>query len=152
MNNIFSFFSCPQKCFLSAAVFILGASICLPVYAEDLPPDTSDFGRIIVMEENDKFGSSDDRHYTQGMRAAYLSRQITPDGSWDQPYGLLSDALPIFDGSDRKRKYEWTVVGQSIFTPTNTLSASPSTKDRPYAAWLYTGVSLLQEHSTGLIF
>jgi lipid A 3-O-deacylase len=61
----------------------------------------------------------------------------------------LNDNLPIFDGADRKRKYEWTVLGQSIFTPTNTLRVDPSGKDRPYAAWLYTGASLLQDTDHG---
>jgi hypothetical protein len=103
----------------------------------------------MIMEENDKISSSGDKHYTQGMRLSYLSEPITPNGWWDQPYGWLSDNLPIFDGSDRKRKYEATILGQSLFTPANTALANPSLKDRPYAAWLYTGASLLQETNQG---
>lgn len=105
----------------------------------------SDLGRINIMEENDYFGSHDDRHYTQGARISYLSTPVTSTGFWDQPFVFLANNLPIFQGGDRKRKYEWTVVGQSIFTPTNLATATPSPKDRPYAAWLYTGASLLQE-------
>jgi len=116
-----------------------------PVHADDQTADVANAGRLTVMEENDKFGSHDDRHYTQGIRLSYLSRAVTPDNSWDQPFGWLNDNLPIFDGSDRKRKYEWTVVGQSIFTPTHTEQVTPSPKDRPYVAWLYTGAGLLQE-------
>lgn len=115
--------------------------------ADDVAAAASDSGRINIMEENDKFASPDDRHYTQGIRASYLSGAVTPDGWWDQPYGFLKDNLPIFSGDEYKRKYEWTVLGQSIFTPTNTARTNPSPKDRPYAAWLYTGASLLQETS-----
>ncbi len=148
MINIF-IYSRRRKWLLSAAVFVLSAIIRSPVHADARLPDGPDYGRIILMEENDYFASHDDRHYTQGMRASYLSGPVTPEESWDQPYGLLSDNLPIFDGSERKREYEWTALGQSIFTPTNTLSASPSIKDRPYAAWLYTGASLLQDTNHG---
>jgi hypothetical protein len=113
------------------------------VHATDVV--ASDNGRLSIIEENDYFASHDDRHYTQGMRLAYLSQPITPDGIWDHPYSWLSAYLPIFVGEDRQRKYEWTVVGQSIFTPTNTSSVTAPSKDRPYASWLYTGTSLLQE-------
>jgi len=115
-----------------------------PVRADDAASvDTS--GRVIITEENDYFGSHDDKDYTQGARLSYLSGPVTPNGWWDGPFSFLSDNLPIFDGSDRKRKYEWTVVGQSLFTPTDLSRTNPSPHDRPYAGWLYTGGSLLQE-------
>lgn len=107
--------------------------------------EISSAGRINMLEENDYFVSHDDRHYTQGLRATYLSDPVTPEGFWDQPYGMLKDNFPIFGGNDRKRKYEWTVVGQSLFTPINLSAVNQPANDRPYAAWLYTGVSLLQE-------
>jgi len=109
--------------------------------AETAEPDS---GRIVFQEENDYFVSHDDKNFTQGIRISYLSATVTPDGAWDRPYGWLNSVLPIFEGSARKRKYEAT-VGQSIFTPTNTATAAPLFKDRPYAAWLYAGASLLQE-------
>jgi hypothetical protein len=117
--------------------------------ADDRQASSSTSGRVVLMEENDYFASHDDRHYTQGFRGSYLSGPVTPDGTWDQPYGFFNDNLPVFGGSDRKRKYEWTVLGQSIFTPTNTLAVTPSGKDRPYAAWLYTGAGLLQDTNHG---
>ncbi len=133
---------------LSTAVVVLVVILCSPVRAEEGRPDTSIFGRITVMEENDKLVSHDDRHYTQGVRFSYLSGSVTPNGGWDRPYAWLSDLFPIFQGPSRKRTYEGT-VGQSIFTPTNTERVFPSKKDRPYAAWLYTGASLLQETDQG---
>ena len=80
----------------------------------------------------------------KGARVSLLTGHIKPDDFWDKPYQGLGDILPIFSGSDRLRKYELT-AGQSIFTPTNVVSATPSPRDRPYAAWLYTGAGLLQE-------
>jgi hypothetical protein len=102
-------------------------------------------GRINVTEENDYFFSHNDRHYTQGVRASYLSPAITPNDYWDGPYKFLADILPIFDGNSYKRKYDWTVLGQSIFTPQNTEVQKPGPKAWPYGAWLYTGAGLLQE-------
>jgi len=130
---------------------LFGAMVlfCYPVRADNLPPESSPWGRITIIEENDKLSSDDDRHYTQGMRIAYLSEPITPNGWWDQPYGWLGDNLPVFDVGPHKRKYEATIIGQSLFTPTNTERINPSLKDRPYAAWLYTGASLLQETDHG---
>ncbi|MGB9153813.1 MAG: lipid A deacylase LpxR family protein [Alphaproteobacteria bacterium] len=126
-------------------VFAVAVIFSSPVHAQDQSVAPSMAGRLDVMEENDYFASHDDRHYTQGLRASYVSGPVTPDGFWDQPYGLLADNFPIFDGADRKRKYEWTIAGQSLFTPINLSLVNPSAKDRPYAAWLYTGAGLLQE-------
>ena len=95
-------------------------------------------GRISLIEDND-------RHYTQGLRLSYLSGTVSSGGYWDDPFTFLSRNTPVFSGSDRKRKYG-LILGQSIFTPTNTHTAAPQVRDRPYAAWLYTGVSLLQEN------
>jgi hypothetical protein len=48
------------------------------------------------------------------------------------------------DGAAR-RQIEWIMIGQSIFTPADKARVPPDPFDRPYAAWLYTGVSLAQE-------
>jgi len=130
---------------LLLSLALLGTLCSHTAQADDPSSGSFSWGRLMVMEENDKFASPNDRHYTQGARLSYLSGTVTPDGIWDQPYGWLGDNLPIFGGGEHKRKYEWTVVGQSLFTPTNTAVTTPSRKDRPYAAWLYTGASLLQE-------
>ena len=133
-----------QKLTYLCPLLIFSLSLtCQLALADEASADTS--GRINFQEENDYFASHDDKDYTQGARATYLSGPITPNGWWDQPYDFLNDNLPIFEGADRKRKYEWTVVGQSLFTPTNLSRVNPSPHDRPYAGWLYTGASLLQE-------
>ena len=136
---------------LSFALFLISVAALYSTLAlaDDQTATPSTAGRINLMEENDYFASHDDRHYTQGVRASYLSGPVTENGFWDQPYGLINDNLPVFEGADRKRKIEWTIAGQSLFTPSNTNLANPLAKDRPYAAWLYTGASLLQETNHG---
>ena len=57
----------------------------------------------------------------------------------------MGSSLPIFGGGTCARKYDWTVLGQSLFTPKNLQAITPTNKDRPYGAWLYTGLNLLQE-------
>ncbi len=105
----------------------------------------ADDGRLMVTEENDKFASSDDRHYTQGLQISWLPGMVDPASGWNSPFVWLNDIVPVFGGGDFKRQYDWTVVGQSIFTPRAIHSPDPPSTDRPYGAWLYTGVGLLQE-------
>jgi hypothetical protein len=110
----------------------------MPLHAE---PE-KDRPRFTITEENDSMIAATDRHYSQGIKLSMLSTQITPGGFWDKPY----DWFPVFEeGANRTRKYNWTILGQSIFTPSNPRLATPDPNDRPYGAWLYTGVGLLQE-------
>jgi hypothetical protein len=108
------------------------------------PVWASDRGQFTADEENDKFGSHDDRHFTQGLEFSYLSGDIAPQSTWDQPFQWLGDHTPLFqDGT--KRKIE-TSLGQSLFTPADLTRGTPDPHDRPYAGWLYVGSSLLQDH------
>lgn len=130
----------PERC--KAVLFLLGILIACVSSAHAVRADES--GRMNIMEENDFFASPDDRHYTQGARVSYLTPPVDAGDFWDAPFRLLSDNTFVFNGADRKRKYEWT-VGQSLFTPTNLSASPPAANDRPYAGWLYGGASLLQE-------
>lgn len=107
-----------------------------------------DMGRLTLTEENDAFASKDDRHYTQGARFGYLSGDIGPASGWNRPFDVLSQVLPLFPGrgDGGTRKIE-TIVGQSMFTPTDLHLAKPDPKDRPYGGWLYGGASLLQNNN-----
>src|SRR5689334_14994397 len=102
-----------------------------PAFADDRDNGKDDSTRLTVDEENDKFDfEHQDRHYTQGIRVGLLFGAVKRDSGWNKPYEWLSDNLPIFEGGDFKRKYDWN-IGQSIFTPTNILTLNPSPKDRP---------------------
>ena len=128
-----------------AAIFGLTALI---VAAAPSGARATEMGRLTITEENDAFASKDDRHYTQGLRLAYLSPDLSGASGWNRPFDFLSRVLPLFPGrgDDSKRKIE-TIIGQSIFTPTNLHLANPDPKDRPYAGWLYTGASLMQNNN-----
>ncbi len=106
-------------------------------------------GRVTLTEENDAFIADTDRNYTQGLRLSYLSDPIT-QAFWNKPFDFLSDKFGILDGSapGAQRRIEWTVLGQSMFTPTNLRLTNPDPTDRPYAGWLYTGAAFLQDHKT----
>jgi lipid A 3-O-deacylase len=106
-----------------------------------------DRSRFSALEENDSLYFNSDKHYTQGVRFAYLGPDITAPSAWNAPFELGASLLPVFrsEGSDtRKRRYA-LIAGQSIFTPKNITIKPPDRSDRPYAGWLYGGASLLQE-------
>jgi hypothetical protein len=104
--------------------------------------------RFILLEENDSLFFNSDKHYTQGLRASILGPDLGPESAWNGPFDLTGSIAPVFspDGQagEIKRRYA-LLLGQSIFTPKNILLKPPDPRDRPYAGWLYTGVSLLQE-------
>lgn len=105
---------------------------------------------ITLTEENDALISGNrDRHYTQGLRASYLSDPIASP-FWNKPFDLMASRFGILEGNARgaQRRIEWTVLGQSLFTPTNIHVTNPDLSDRPYAGWLYTGAAFLQDHKT----
>ena len=106
---------------------------------------SSHSGRITVINENDYYASNDDRHYTQGARLSYLSGQVAETGFWNRPFDALSGLAPWFAGGAHKRKYGLR-VGQNMYTPRDTQRTGLQARNRPYAAWLYGGVNLLQEN------
>src|ERR1051326_5406184 len=81
---------------------------------------------VTLTEENDAFISDNDRHYTQGLRASYLSGPIATD-FWNKPFDLMASYFGVLEGDAREaqRRIEWTVLGQSLFTPTNIHVVNP---------------------------
>jgi lipid A 3-O-deacylase len=104
--------------------------------------------RFNLLEENDSLYFHSDKHYTQGLRLSNLGPDVEAPSAWNGPFNVLDDVLPIFsrDAEVRSRRYA-VFAGQSLFTPKNLDLKPPSPHDRPYAGWLYGGVSLLQESS-----
>lgn len=110
------------------------------------PVIVEDYGRLTLIEENDGLLPDHlDRHYTQGAMLTYLSPTLSPEDYASDVYNALGRLVPIFEGGPGvKRKFD-VVLGQSIFTPTKYHLLVPDPTDRPFAGWLYTGGSLLQE-------
>ncbi|MBV9491813.1 MAG: DUF2219 family protein, partial [Verrucomicrobia bacterium] len=107
------------------------------------PPSSP--GRLTAIEENPTFSpNGKDRHYTNGATLAYTTGQLADSSFWSQPIRLLSGFLFNRPTSLTDNRLEWTVLGQSIFSPEDHTRSNPDPKDRPFAGWLYTGLNFIQ--------
>ena len=122
-----------------AAVVLAGVSLCAAA---------AHAGQLSILEENDSLFFTSDKHYTQGLRGAYLSDSLPADDWRYKAFDLMPAVFP--DAAASERRFDWIFLGQSIFTPTNLTLNPPDPHDRPYAAWLYTGGALLQENGNQL--
>lgn len=125
-------------------------------------------GTFSFVFENDALAGTD-RNYTNGFRASWMGgpklRRFAPYaiGNRVSRIGVgplnLNNAkaiLPLQGGIDLpkdpvfvRRGYH---VGQSIFTPRDTGAAVPDPDDRPYAGWLYGGVTwVVERRKTGRV-
>ena len=117
------------------SVAVLAAVGLGSAYAEEEQPETGTFSVIV---ENDVFADVD-RHYTNGLRLAWLSDQD------DVPGRVRSVAarLPLLpDDADLRIEY---AVGQNMFTARDITDPMPDEDERPYAGWLYGAVGLVAE-------
>lgn len=98
-----------------------------------------------VLEEDDFWAPNDrDRHYTHGIRFSGTSGEV--EGIWEQPFQWLSGLTPAFpNADDASRRYNLILLGQNMYTPENFQLFNPDPHDRPYAGWLYSGVSMMQD-------
>jgi hypothetical protein len=115
--------------FLARLVAVLAAS-ALPALA-----GTPRFVSITL--ENDFFAGYD-RHYTNGLQAAWLVDR------GDLPK-ILRSAPPVRWSADP----EFVVaIGQRIYTPVDIERDIPDPADRPYAGWLYLLADVRTQHGT----
>lgn len=86
---------------------------------------------LSFQSENDLYGDSEDRWYTNGFR---LALALVPD---DRPKALdwVSDLLP--SGPSEQNTDFFIAVGQSMFSPDDITIAALIPDDRPYGGWLY---------------
>jgi lipid A 3-O-deacylase len=95
-----------------------------------------------LTQEND-FWAGTDRHYTHGIKLAYgLGGDQAP--AWSE---RLSAHLPAV-GFEQQSNIITFSVGQYIYTPANVRIATLNSFDRPYAGWLYAGITLQREGRT----
>jgi len=96
-------------------------------------------GRLVVTLENDILGAGTDRNYSNGVRFAWLGEAAAvPD--W---VNQLARWLPLVEEGQKARLL--LELGQSIFTPESLADARPPDGERPYAGWLYLGLSAILE-------
>lgn len=98
------------------------------------PPDPA--GTLTFTAENDLFGGSTDRYYSNGVLLSWRS----PSADLPAPFAWLDDRLGWLFGPGDLR---WGVsLGQNLYTPEDKYSYVPDPRDRPYAAHLYAAFSL----------
>ena len=81
-----------------------------------------------IRDDNDLWASDNhDSYYTHGLR---LGLKFFGD-----PYKKAGD-----DPLSYKDNYGWIILGQDMYTPYSITNPNYQTYERPYAAWLYTGI------------
>jgi len=127
------------------AVFTVGARIGFSETADAVTERGASFS---ITDENDAwsnpFGPHQDRHYTHGIKLAYI-------GSDEAMTNLTSRLNRLFSFGDCWGRQPLPgnlglVVGQDMYTPENILDPNPILTDRPYAGWLYGGLVYERRH------
>jgi len=92
-------------------------------------------GSFNLIIENDKL-SDTDRHYTNGLQLAYF---LAPgkEKSWVKK---VAHVMPLLDSAGSLRPGYF--FGHEIYTPDNIKSTNLVSNQRPYAGWLYGGLSV----------
>ncbi len=127
----------------------LGMAMLLAAAAAGADPGKyGDPARFSVLEENDGIITHKDRYYTQGLQLSYLSGDLTGHQNWNRVFDAVGWALPMYRDRDgvAQRRFEYVPIAQVEFTPQGLDATTPDPNDRPYAAWLFTGLHLLQEN------
>jgi hypothetical protein len=89
-------------------------------------------GTLSFTIEND-VASGQDRHYTNGLRLAYVTERV--DGS-------AFERWLAGEGAVLRRSF---AGAQQIYTPEDIFSATPASDDHPYAGYLFAEAGLLSE-------
>lgn len=102
-----------------------------------------DRGAVLVFnEENDLFVNTD-RHYTQGIKFAYLHE----DGHMPLGMAKVNSWLPDWGYRPLTGRSGYS-IGQNMYTPADLGSRDRIPTDRPYAGWLYVGWLLQRQGVT----
>ncbi|MCQ8185658.1 lipid A deacylase LpxR family protein [Parvularcula maris] len=94
--------------------------------------EARDLGTLTVTAEND-FVANQDRHYTNGLRAAYVTGEVRGTS--------LERRLGGY-GATLRRSF---AVAQQIYTPKDYFTDTPDPDDHPYAGYLFAEAGLLAE-------
>lgn len=106
------------------------------------PRDASAEGGVFSFQIENDAPMRHDRHYTSGIRLAWLSGPL--DG--ERAAAWIGAVLPFADPGAEVR-FDW-MLGQSLFTPRNLHDPIPDPAERPYAGWLYLNAGLLAQTET----
>ncbi|MFA6962144.1 MAG: lipid A deacylase LpxR family protein [Opitutaceae bacterium] len=144
----------PVVLLLAVSPFLCHAAepaLAVPASAEPATPpvvhEPLRFGSFTIYSENDKYFAGTDQHYTNGIKLSALSTDLRSftDDSVPAPVRGIARLLGGLVPPDQPYKLGLS-FGQNIYTPTNTATSAYVPNDRPYAAWLYLGVSFQVYH------
>jgi hypothetical protein len=123
----------------NAARLTLTLALCIHSVDVQASSDIDDAGSLNLLIENDAFAATD-RHYTNGLEISYL----TPPKSGDSLASRIAEWLP--GNGDGEVRVGWQ-FGQSVFTPDDKEAREFIPDQRPFAAWLYAGGSIVYSQS-----
>lgn len=127
-----------------AGSLLLAAALALPGWPAGAADGADDDGPVWTLQiENDFFTqlTNTDRHYTNGLRLSRVSAPGDVPGWLAAMAAVPSNFGPDF--TDRPPEQRWGIsIGHSMFTPDDTDAVALVPDDRPYAAWLYLGLSV----------
>jgi lipid A 3-O-deacylase len=119
---------------------VVASMIITTLWPQPAASQADDRGALNIVIENDRFAAADD-NYTNGFQIDYLSRPRRQGSTVE----FLLDWLPGNRGGEAR--FGW-LLGQRIFTPADTDSPGLLPDQRPYAAWLYAGLSAVYSTDT----
>jgi hypothetical protein len=107
-------------------------------------------GTFSILFENDLF-TGDDRYYTNGIKLSWMSRDLRQFAQWEHTPVWMRGFFESFDRFQPGREKNVGVfVGQKLFTPEDIERRDLILEDRPYAGWLFGGMSLNSKNSVAL--
>ena len=121
--------------FIMAVIGLIPMMFSGATFASEL--DKKELGTIALQFENDLFSGSD-QHYTNGIRISWLS----PEGDTVKPLQTVRDFLEQIAQDENAKTRFGLSLGQDMYTPEDRATTQLITDDRPYAGWLYGGMSL----------
>lgn len=127
---------------LGIAALTAPARACTDVGEPGAACDNTSTSNLI--EENDSFIDHHDKHYTQGLRLSFASSEQTPGDPAYSWLRAIADHVFLPDALQGELRYG-VFLGQSLFTPQDLSLTVPDPRDRPYAGWLYGGVSVYRD-------
>jgi len=135
-----------QALCVAALIWLLYCAIALAAEPGGRGPAEPKRGTLTLQLENDRF-SNTDRHYTHGTRVSWVSAKGNIP-KWAKH--IMAAVTPHIPGSDRSKHRIGYILGQDIYTPEDIRREDLIVDDRPYAGWLYAGLSLHAETETRL--
>lgn len=125
---------------LAAVAGAMASTLCV---AAENPSEAS---TVTFTFENDLFAGSDNQ-YTNGMQLGWLSPDLKHYADEQRLPRLLLplvNLVPFSNQPDRQHNIGFT-LGQLTFTPGDTQARGVVLDDRPYAGWLYGGLSFISK-------